>query len=174
MRQPVANLQTTLAIRPECAFAGQEFVAAGAHRREHRAKTGGQSLTVEPLQLGLGIEGIEMAGPALHEQEYHRLGARRMMRKRQAAGRFGGARCPGGALAKHAGERQGAEAAPRPQQEIAPRGKCWNVRTIRDARVRNHDRSVHIKEFVQVQERVANVFECRLWIGRDTRSLHEF
>ena len=46
----------------------------------------GQRLAVQPLQLGLVIERIDLRRPADHEQEDHRLGPRREMRRPRREG----------------------------------------------------------------------------------------
>ena len=119
VRQPVADLDAGLAVLAEGPPAGEQRVAAGAHRRDDRAEAGRQLLAVQPGQLGLGVEGVEMTRPAFHEQEDDRLrpglhlGRLRGERRR---GRFAGMQ--EAIPAQQVGQSQAAEPAAGPKQKF--------------------------------------------------------
>ena len=82
VRQPVADPGAGLTVLFPSAFAGHQRRAVLAHRRNDRAKTFRQRLTRQLVQQRLGIEQIDVAGTAFHEQENDALGSRRMMGRR--------------------------------------------------------------------------------------------
>jgi hypothetical protein len=63
------------------ALRGQQRRVRLTHGRNHIAKTLRQRLPGQLLEFWLGIERVDMAGTALHEQEDHALGPRLMMRR---------------------------------------------------------------------------------------------
>ena len=67
-------------------LAGQQRRAVLAHRRDDRAETVRQRLARQLVQQRLGIEQVDVAGPAFHEQEDDVLGSRRMVGRWGRAG----------------------------------------------------------------------------------------
>ena len=87
-------------------------------RRRSLVSSGGQRLAVPLLELGLGVEEIDLAGAALHEHEDDVLGLGREVRlaRRQRILLDGG----GAAIAlQHLRERDGADAAGAIAEEFA-------------------------------------------------------
>ena len=87
-------------------------------RRRSLVSLGGQRLAVPLLEFGLGIEEIDLAGPALHEHEDDVLGLGREVRfaRRQRILLHGG----GAAFAlQHLRQRDGADAAGAIAEEFA-------------------------------------------------------
>src|SRR5262249_61841824 len=85
----------------------------------------GEGLSGMFLQRGLGIEGVDMAGSAAHEQRDHTLGARLEMRRlrcvRIVSEGLGVTRCgEQSVLVEKMSQRQSADTAARPEQKIAP------------------------------------------------------
>jgi len=120
---PVRNRQPTVSVALPPASRRQQGVFRDSHRRDHPFDRFGQRLARQPVDLGLGIERVDVAGPAVHEQEDHAAGDAAVV---PAAGehRFGRA-----ALGRqHRGQRQPAESGTGSEQEVAAGGRGLVVR----------------------------------------------
>ena len=69
VRQPVGDPEAALAVLLPLALGLKEGRAALAHGGDDGLEAGGQRLAGELVQERLGVEGIEMAGAAFHEEE---------------------------------------------------------------------------------------------------------
>ena len=81
-------------------FDGEELVLVDAAARLDRAERRGQRLAVQSREVGLGVEGIEVARPAGHEQEDDALGRRlevRLLRRERIGGSASAASSPSSA-----------------------------------------------------------------------------
>src|SRR4051812_17346689 len=110
-----------------------------------------------------------MAWPTLHEQKNHRFGAAGVLRVAHIRQCLGGTGGTSRAFAQQTRESQAAEATTGFRQKVAAGSDWWDVRSNPVARRRVHVRLVQIKKLVQIQERVTNVFQRRLFVGRRTR-----
>ena len=109
-----------LAVLLEGALAGQSSLFLSTPRRVLTVPNdAGQRLAVQPLQLRLGVERLDVARPAGHEQEDDALGLGGVMAgaRRQRAGFLGEQAIVG----QQRGERDGADAAAGLAQPIASR-----------------------------------------------------
>ena len=71
--------ETQIPLWPCCfhfALRGQERCSPFAHGRDHWLEAGWQRLAGQSVELGFGVERIEMAGPSFHEEKDHALGRR--------------------------------------------------------------------------------------------------
>ena len=68
MREEVGDLQPALAVAAERPLRAQERVGRDLPPRGHRAEARRQGPTVQALEVGLGVERVEVARPAVHEQ----------------------------------------------------------------------------------------------------------
>ena len=99
LRQEVADLQARLAARPKRLDRREQRILGHFAPRHHHAEALGQRLAGVLHEVGLGIEQIDMARPAVHEQPDHPLHARLEMGLARAIRRRGGfAGCVGGAI----------------------------------------------------------------------------
>ena len=73
VRQPVRDRNATLSGRAKDAPAGEQGVVRDPHRRERSLDARGQRLTGQCVDQRLWIERIELAWPAIHEEENHAL-----------------------------------------------------------------------------------------------------
>ena len=114
------------------------------------------ALTVAFGQLGLGIEDVHGARCAFHEKPDDRLRLRRKMSdaRRHRAERVGrGERV---AFSEQIGQREHPESGSRLFQKIAPRGDGLEASAVLVDRVHA---SVDVDEFVQSEERLAEIHE---------------
>src|SRR4051794_20093440 len=77
---PIGDPDTALSVLLECALRGEQRVARGTHGGYHFTEGRGHRLTVELRKFRLGVEQIDVAWPAFHEQPDHRFRRRLMMR----------------------------------------------------------------------------------------------
>ena len=112
VRQQVGHVDACFAVFFERPFGAHQEGLVGDELILGLAELGGTLLPVQLVEQGLGIERFDVARPARHEQEDHRLGFGRILRGLR------GQRVPRGCL-KHRGERQRAEAAERIGQKLA-------------------------------------------------------
>ena len=81
VRDPVGKPQATLAMAGPLALALQQRRFSSAHGSDWSAKAGWHFLAGQLVEKRLGIEKVDMAGAALHEEKNHPFGAGLEMRK---------------------------------------------------------------------------------------------
>ncbi len=116
---PVRHPGAALAVLLESALGTEQRVAGGPHSGDRLAEGIGHGLSAQFGQLGLGVEQVEVAGSALHEQPDHRLGFGLMMRlfRRKRIGQLRGHEA---VLLQHVGERDAGQAAAGALKELTP------------------------------------------------------
>src|SRR5258708_7115911 len=137
VRQPIRYPNAALAMLLPFAPIGEQGSIDFTHRRYDGSKALRQFLSSDLAQLGLGIEGIEMARPAFHEKKDHtfsfRVEMRRLRRKRVWIN------LPGGCNQRVSFEQickcQGSESCSGARKKVQP---VINGFVMRDFRVRVH------------------------------------
>ncbi len=74
--QEVGDGNAAVAVRAEGAFRAEQGVLADLAAGGDGAEALGEGITVQALEVGLGVEGFEVAGPAVHEEVDDRVGLR--------------------------------------------------------------------------------------------------
>ena len=125
MREETAHLLAALAILLELPLGADDpafVLPAAPTKRLHL-----NGLSIEPVKLGLVVEGVDVAGPAIHEQEDHtaRLAGKMRLLRREGIGKRRGCRrcraCEKFVETQQSGQRQAGEAATGFPEEFAPR-----------------------------------------------------
>ena len=170
MRQPVGHPDPALAVLLPLAPRGQQGRAAFAHRRDHRLEARRQRLAGQPVELGLGVERIEMARPAFHEQERSRSWpspADATMQKPDS--RDAGSGPASRVASQQVAQRQRTKAGAGVQQPVATgqRRQSMGDSRVHDGHIRIS--LVDIQKLVGIKEHMTEVDE-RLMVGRRSRS----
>ncbi len=120
VREEVGDLDTALAVFPEGPFRRQQRVLRDLPTGRDRAEAARQGLAGEALEVGLGVEGFEVTGAAVHEQRDHPTSLGREVGGFRRE-RVGGVVGQEGLALEQPGRGQGAKAIAGLAEEVPPR-----------------------------------------------------